>query len=182
MDNLTLSQLIFTRISHDLSGAMGAVYNGTELLKDDPTFVEEATDLIHNSARDLMARARFFRQTFGLPKETEDTTKEYLKTFSLPFELTGVCTDNLQRALLMTLTDYFYKGASFVVTSNKITATGKALKDCTPLNALLQTGLGEQNATNAPALFVYHLSKQTQRPIEISTKETTDGFCMEINL
>ena len=105
MDNLILSQLVFTRISHDLSGAMGAVYNGTELLQDDPTFVEEATDLIHNSAKDLMARARFFRQTFGLPKETDDTTKEYLETFSLPFELKGVCVNNLQRCLIMCLTD-----------------------------------------------------------------------------
>ena len=182
MDNLILSQLVFTRISHDLSGAMGAVYNGTELLQDDPTFVEEATDLIHNSAKDLMARARFFRQTFGLPKETDDTTKEYLETFSLPFELKGVCVNNLQRCLIMCLTDYFYKGATFEVKNDKITATGAALKDCTPLNNLLEKGTGEQTAANAPAFFAYQLSQQKPLNIKTTVKETSDGFCIEINL
>ena len=182
MDNLALTQLVFTRISHDLSGAMGAVYNGTELLQDDPTFIEDATDLIHNSAKDLMARTRFFRQTFGIPKDVDDTTKEYLKTFSLPFELNGVCTNNLQRVLIMTLTDYFYKGAVFEVKSDKIIATGAALKDCTSLNNLLQTGLGEQTAANAPAFFAYQLIQQTHSVIKTSVKETSDGFCMEIIL
>ncbi|MBP5534052.1 MAG: hypothetical protein J6Y03_00905 [Alphaproteobacteria bacterium] len=182
MNDLALSQLIFTRISHDLSGAMGAVYNGTELLKDDPTFVQEATDLIHNSAKDLMARTRFFRQTFGLPKDTDDTTKEYLKTFSLPFELKGVCTDNLQRSLIMTLTDYFYKGAIFEIRNNKILANGQALKDFSKLNDLLQTGEGEQTAANAPAFFAYHLSCQLQKNIKIASKELQNGFCVEINL
>ena len=180
MDDLTLSQLVFTRISHDLSGAMGAVYNGTELLQDDPSFVTEATDLIQNSAKDLMARARFFRQTFGLPKDTEDTTKEYLKTFSLHFELDGVCTNNLQRALIMALTDYFYKGAVFAVSDNKITATGNALKDCSVLDKLLQAGDGEIVAVNAPAFFAYHLAKQMQRPIKIKTDTT--ACKIEINL
>ena len=182
MDNLTLSQLILTRISHDLSGALGAVYNGTELLKDDPTFVEEATDLIHSSAKDLMARTRFFRQTFGLPKETEDTTKEYLKTFSLPFELNGNCTDNLQRSLIMTLTDYFYKGATFKIDNDKLTAQGQALKDCGALIDLLQSGNGQQTAANAPAFFAYHLSKQAQKNIKIIVRESQNNFCVEINL
>ena len=182
MNSLTLSQLVFTRISHDLSGAMGAVYNGTELLQDDPNFIEEATNLIHNSAKDLMARARFFRQTFGLPKDTDDTTADYLKTFSLPFELSGICTNNLQRALVMTLTDYFYKGATFKINENKITATGAALKDCATLNNLLQTGAGDETAANAPAFFAYQLAGQMNLDLKISTKEITDGFCIEINL
>ena len=182
MDNLTLSQLIFTRISHDLSGALGAVYNGTELLKDDPTFVEEATDLIHNSAKDLMARTRFFRQTFGLPKETDDTTQEYLKTFSLLFELKGICTNNLQRSLIMTLTDYFYKGATFEIANNKLNVHGPALKDCTALSDLLQLGTGEQTAANAPAFFAYNLAKQSQKDIKMIIKENPNDFHVEINL
>lgn len=182
MDDLTFTQLVFTRISHDLSGIIGAVYNGTELLLDDPSFASESTDLIQSSAKDLMARARFFRQTFGLPKETPDTTKEYLKTFSMPFELKGICSDNLQRVLIMMLTDYFYKGATFEITSNKVKATGPQLKDCTLLNDLLQTGKGEQTATNAPAFFAYHLGKQMQKNLNIKTTQTANGIVAEIDL
>ena len=182
MDNLSLSQLIFTRISHDLSGAIGAVYNGTELLKDDPDFVGEAADLIQSSAKDLMARTRFFRQTFGLPKDVDDTTKDYLKTFSLPFELNGVCTDNLQRVLIMMLTDYFYKGATFEVAHHKLTATGKELKDISGLNDLLQTGTGEQTAANAPAFFAYSLAEQMQKSLNIKTTKTANGVIAEIDL
>ena len=182
MDNLTLSQLVFTRISHDLSGAIGAVYNGTELLQDDLTFVAEASDLIQNSAKDLMARTRFFRQTFGLPKDVDDTTKEYLKTFSLPFELNGICSNNLQRALIMMLTDYFYKGATFEIADNKLIATGQELKDILILNNLLQTGTGEQTAANAPAFFAYHLAKQMQKSLNIKTNKTANGVIAEIDL
>ena len=182
MDNLTLSQLVFTRISHDLSGAIGAVYNGTELLQDDPTFVAEASDLIQNSAKDLMARTRFFRQTFGLPKDLDDTTKEYLKTFSLPFELKGVCSNNLQRVLIMMLTDYLYKGAIFEISDNKLTATGQELKDISNLNSLLQTGVGEQTAANAPAFFAYHLAKQMQKSLNIKTIKNEKGVVAEIDL
>ena len=182
MDNLTLTQMVFTRISHDLSGATGAVYNGAELLQEDPSFVQEGTDLIQNSAKDLVARTRFFRQTFGLPKESEDTTGEYLKTFSMPFELSGVCTNNLQRALIMCLTDYFYKGAKFEISDKKIKATGPALKDCSALNNLLQNGDGEEKAVNAPAFFAYFLSGQMQCPIQIKSNEGSNGFSVEINL
>ena len=167
MNDLNLSQLICTRISHDLSGAMGAVYNGTELLQEDDGFIQETASLLQNSAKDLMARMRFFRQTFGLPKESEDTTKEYLKTFSIPFEIKGVCVNNLQRALIMTLTDYFYKGATFDVKANTISAKGDALKECLGLSNLLQFGQGDETAANAPAFFVYRLCEQEQKKIKI---------------
>ena len=46
MDNLTLLQLVYTRISHDLSGCAGAIYNGAELLEEDLSFAEESSSLI----------------------------------------------------------------------------------------------------------------------------------------
>ena len=180
MNNLILSQLICTRISHDLSGVMGAVYNGAELLQEDEDFADQAASLIQNSATDLMAKMRFFRQTFGLPKDSEDTTGEYLKTFSIPFELSGVCTNNLQRALVMGLTDYFYKGATFEVTSDGIFATGKALKECTDFISLLKSGQGEETAVNAPAFFIYQLCQQEQKTLEIEIKENINQVIISI--
>ena len=166
MDNLKLTQLISTRISHDLSGTIGAIYNGTELLQDDPDFAADATDLIQTSSASLMSRMRFFRQAFGLPKEGDDTLPEYLKTFSVPFEVTGTAKNNLQRLLVMALTDYFYRGADIAITSDCISAHGKALKDPTPLFTLSTDGSGKENATNAPAFFAFYLSQQMNATIQ----------------
>ena len=153
MDNLLLSQLVYTRISHDLAGSVGAIYNGTELLVEDLSFAQESGNLIKDSAEMLMVRLRFFRQTFGLPKDDEDTTADYLKTFSMPFSLNRACLDNLQRALVMVLTDYFYRGADFNLTENAIVAYGSAFKDVSCLTTLLQDGKGDETAANAPAFM-----------------------------
>ena len=75
MDSLELTQLITTRISHDLSGMLGAVYNGTELLLEDVSFAQESASLIQSSSENVIARMRFFRQTFGLNKQDEDQTE-----------------------------------------------------------------------------------------------------------
>ncbi len=171
MDSLTLTQLVFTRVSHDLSGITGAIYNGTELLQEDPSFIDEAGGLIQSSAADLMARMRFFRQTFGLPKESEDTTAMYLKTFSMPFELNGICANNLQRTLVMALTDYFYRGAVFEISDKGITARGAVLKNIAPLKEILLNETGEQSALNAPAFYAHSLLKEKGSNLKIDCDE-----------
>ena len=178
MDNLKLTQLVYTRISHDLSGTVGAIYNGAELLEEDLSFASESTDLIKNSAESLMARLRFFRQTFGLPKDDADTTTDYLKTFSMPFSLNTSCENNLHRVLIMALTDYFYKGANFEIAPFFIKAKGNALKDIAQLATILENGEGEENATNAPAFYAYDLAKQTNVSLSIGRKENE----LQINL
>ena len=44
--SVSLTNLVYTRISHDLSNAAGAVYNGTELLVEDPVGVQETAILL----------------------------------------------------------------------------------------------------------------------------------------
>ena len=185
MDNLELSQLIYTRISHDLSGCVGAIYNGTELLEEDPTFISESADLIKSSAETLMARLRFFRQTFGLPKKDEDiqdTTTQYLKTFSIPFTLNQTCTNNLQRVLIMCLTDYFYKGANITLTENTIIFSGKALKNIEELVTLFKSGNAAKIALNAPGFYAYYLSQKEKILIQIETEENTVRIKLDINV
>ena len=159
MDSILLAQLIYTRVSHDLSGAAGAVYNGTELLCEDLSFAAESAQLIQSSADNLMKRLRFFRQTFGLQnKQDADTTQEYLSTFSMLFTVNAPCQNNLQRCLIMTLTDVFYKGATFEVSDTYLKATGDAIKECENLADILQKGTISQSANDAPAIFAYVLA------------------------
>lgn len=171
MDNLELLQLVYTRISHDISGTVGAVYNGAELLEEDLSFAQESANLIKSSAENLMFRLNFFRQTFGLPKAVADTTSDYLKTFSMQFSLNKECDNNLQRCLIMCLTDYFYKGAEFKISSDGIEATGPALKDITPLNNILLNASEEKTASNAPAFFAHYLAKKSNTCISIRQSE-----------
>ena len=173
MDNLELLQLVYTRISHDLAGMIGAVYNGAELLEEDLSFAQESANLIKGSAENLMARQRFFRQTFGLPKESEDTTVDYLATFSMPFSMDKECVNNLQRSLIMCLTDYFYKGAQFQISENLIEAKGQALKDIQEFKNILLNADGEKTAANAPAFYTHYMAKKLNCHFDIKQSENT---------
>ena len=155
MNDLKLLQMVYTRISHDLAGASGAVYNGLELLEEDLECSADSCQLIKDSASTLMARLKFFRQTFGLPSALkEDTTLDYLKTFSMPFTLNGKCSHTWQQAACMIMTDLFYKGAQITVEPKRVSAKGVAHKDWTDTICILQTGQGDENANNAPAFYL----------------------------
>ncbi len=172
MNDLSLLQLIYTRISHDLSGTVGAIYNGTELLVEDTSFCQETSALIQTSAVDLMARLKFFRQTFGLQnKESPDTTADYLKTFSMPFSLTAPCENALQRAVMMMITDLFYKGAVITLQTDYIEATGQALKESPLLKDVLEKGTPTQTAAEAPALFAYYAAKEKGKKLTFTSFE-----------
>ena len=174
MEKLLLTQLIYTRVSHDLSGAAGAVYNGTELLCEDLSFAAESANLIQSSADNLMKRLRFFRQTFGLQnKQDPDTTQEYLSTFSMPFSTNIPCTSNLQRALIMALTDLFYKGAKFDISDTYIKATGDAIKECPELPDILQNGKVIENANDAPAIFAYVVAESLNKKLVFTKDDKT---------
>ena len=78
----------------------------------------------------------------------------------------------------MALTDYFYKGANFEIDAFFIKAKGNALKDTTQLATILESGEGEENATNAPAFYAHNLAKQRNVSFSIERKENE----LQINL
>ena len=83
-----ISELICTRISHDLIGNIGAVANAVELLEEgDMDFLDDIRSILKVSSQVLAARLKFFRMAFGLENANlEDaslvrkTTADYLKT------------------------------------------------------------------------------------------------------
>lgn len=84
----SVSELICTRISHDIIGNIGAVANAVELLEEgDVDFLDDIKTILKASSEVLSARLRFFRMAFGLNNsnlENADLVKEtataYLKT------------------------------------------------------------------------------------------------------
>ena len=66
-DKINISELICTRISHDLIGNIGAFANAVELLEDeDHDFIDEIKNTLKTSSEVLTARLKFFRMAFGL--------------------------------------------------------------------------------------------------------------------
>jgi len=66
--NLALIQTLCTRLCHDLSGPVGAVASGAELLREDGTVADpELLSLLADSATSMSTRLRFLRAGLGVP-------------------------------------------------------------------------------------------------------------------
>jgi len=66
IDDVELSELLAVKLCHDLSGPVGAVNNGIELLREgEGEFYDQAVDLADSSAKDAVARILFYRQAYG---------------------------------------------------------------------------------------------------------------------
>jgi histidine phosphotransferase ChpT len=64
--NTEIAQLLAVKLCHDLSGPIGAISNGTELLKDGQSnLFNESLDLVDGSAKDAVARILLYRQAYG---------------------------------------------------------------------------------------------------------------------
>ena len=150
---------LYTRISHDLSGLAGSVFNGTELLMDDSS--ADVVMMLQSATGHLVARLQFFRQTFGLQNRLDkDTTAAYLNTLNVPVQLEGTCESSLERVVCMVLADSLPKGGVIRRQGDTLTAEGATVK--TDFVSLLQTGKGEISAQNAAALYAYELANQQQ--------------------
>lgn len=67
MADTELAELLSTWICHGLAGAVGAVVNGCELLREDGAYAEDTVALLMTSATSAARRLTFFRAAFGRP-------------------------------------------------------------------------------------------------------------------
>ncbi len=99
-----LSELICTRLCHDIIGNIGAVANAVELLEEgDMDFLDDIKSILKTSSGVLSARMKFFRLAFGLNNANlenqdmlKDTAKDYLSTLgnrSCPLQLDWTFVD-----------------------------------------------------------------------------------------
>lgn len=162
-------QLLYTRISHDLAGISGAIYNGIELLSESPECLEDAIPVLMDSSKDLTIRLRFFRQTFGLFSEkTEDVTALYLKTFSNPIELEGTCETQLQKMLVLTLADVIIGGGTICVTQNSLTAQGKKISEkASVLKEIFKGKTEALSEQNIPARIAFLCAQKENKSIQL---------------
>lgn len=80
-DSFLLAELLCTRLCHDITGPIGAVNNGAEFLEEEGfSMNEDAMKLITDSAREAVSRLQFYRQAYGVLKETGDAPLSEKKT------------------------------------------------------------------------------------------------------
>lgn len=169
---MTLAELIMTRVSHDLAGICGALYNTAELLEIDPTFAGESGGVIKNSTKALTDRLKFFRALFGLDGAMFDNqiVLAYLKTLSADFSLTGMISNRAQLAGIMICTDTMIRGGQIQVSENKIIGNGFIRADEQLGQALIGT-LENIGPKMAPAAWLSNWAKCHGSSIHLNVQE-----------
>ena len=151
-NNFNISELVCTRISHDLIGNIGAFSNAMELLEDDDNdanFVNESLAMLKHISSVLSARLKFFRLVFGVANSNlektelvEKTAIEYLDALNpntniaLSFcPVEGKCDFN--RVLLLAV----MIGAEVLIKSGKIYITAE--DGCIKVKSVSEAPLSE---------------------------------------
>ena len=129
MENI-VTELICTRLSHDIVGNIGAVSNAVELLEEgDMDFIDDIKSILKTSSQTLASRLKFFRMVFGLSNANledeavvEKTAKDYLLTVGnkdFPVNLKfNASTQTLRKSALlmvMILADVLIRGGNLEV-------------------------------------------------------------------
>ena len=147
MSNTFLSEVIATRLSHDLIGNIGAVSNAVELLNEgDEQDLDDVKNILNFSSNVLNKRLKFFRLCFGLSNasvksidELKSISIDYLSTignpnFKIDLEL-NISTPKIFKFVMpaiMMMADVIIKGGNIIVKE-----TETALKICVNSDANL---------------------------------------------
>lgn len=94
-DSLELTQVLIAKFCHDLAGTMGAVGNAVEFLTEGNELLHKrAIDLVSISAQHAIANLRFFREAYGISKNSGEANFD---------EIRELCTIFLQCSSKITL-------------------------------------------------------------------------------
>lgn len=195
-----LSELICTRISHDLIGNIGAVANAVELMDEDPEAIDDAKSILSISSRVLTARLKFFRLAFGLNNtgvktiaEITAPAEEYIATVgsrTSPIKLNfNISTPALYKIVMlgiMVMSDVFIRGGelsisetvnglTFTADSQSALSAGKLAVMQKVLNAEMPA---ENPAQSAPLIYMMRLLNDT--PVKITVSYTEKQAVLQI--
>ena len=149
--NIYISEIVATRLSHDLIGNIGAVANAVELLNEgDEDDREDIGNILNFSSKVLSRRLKFFRLCFGMSNAAVKTTEElatvmqdYLLTLGNPNLPTTLALEigtpkiyKLVMPAVMMMADTIVKGGKIAVKQTddgrirRAAQQGKTCKHC----------------------------------------------------
>lgn len=177
MKDIFLSEVLATRLSHDLIGNIGAVANAVELLNDgDEDDKEDISNILNFSSSVLSKRLKFFRLCFGLSNasvkdinELNTITKDYLSTlgnpnFPIGLEL-NISTPKIYKIVMpsvMMMADAIIKGGmvkvnqtedALIIEINSSAPLNKSKLDNIS-NILNNVGIDENKSSYAPLYYL----------------------------
>lgn len=89
MHKTLISEMIVTKVCHDLAAPIGAVYNGVEFLEEEGSVVDlaesPAYQLIVANAKSAMKKLKFFRYIYGNSTEIGEADLNALSTLLIEF-------------------------------------------------------------------------------------------------
>ena len=181
----TISELIITRLSHDLIGNVGAFANAMELLEDDDSeFMGDIVSMLKISSETLNARLKFFRTAFGLDGphlEQNDliieTTQDYLKSLNPnhPITLKAHLTNkSLNKPLMlatMCVADTIVRGGEISINTNTISVSTSSSLSQVKIEAMINILNGKKIENNvslyAPLFYLLDVLQKTGRKLTI---------------
>jgi histidine phosphotransferase ChpT len=88
---LEFSEMISTKFSHDLSGAISAIANGIELMEevDDHEIKAKAYDLVKKNSEEVGAKLKFFRSIYGMASTEGESDISEIKKLCEEFAKDG---------------------------------------------------------------------------------------------
>lgn len=185
---LEISELVCTRISHDLVGNIGAVSNAVELLEDgDMDFLDDIKNILKSSSFILASRMKFFRMIFGANNANLDnldlvkkTTADYIKTIcgnydvTMELELQDGRFSKVAMLCVMIVADTFVRGGQIIIKQKEdrliVSSENKSmLKDKVfIIKEVINDRISESLAQYAPILYLKEILKETKYSVKTS--------------
>lgn len=186
-----LSELISTRISHDLIGNIGAIANVLEMVEDNNGQLDEdIKKVLYTGTNTLMARQSFFRLTFGKDNkqvplgELQTLCDNYLKTIGnhvspieLKFQRIVPELTKIACVCVMIAGDLFLKGGQITISVNKDNMCVNAETDykfcASKVNDYQQIFGGKNTECDSQYAELYYLQELlgTEVPLKFSAGE-----------
>lgn len=188
ISTLNVSELICTRISHDLIGNVGAVANAVELLEEgDMDFLDDIKSILKTSSTVLASRLKFFRMAFGSNNANLEqfplvikTIEDYLKTLNngsnnidFEFVISDAKFSKMAMIAVMIVGDTFVRGGKISVRQdgNSITILSNnndLLKDkIFIIKEVIGGTIAENLAQYAPILYLKEILKEAGYSLEV---------------
>lgn len=189
-----ISELICTRISHDLIGNIGAVSNAVELLEEgDLDFLEDIKSILKTSSQVLTGRLKFFRLAFGLnnfnlddQSHITEVMNDYLKTIGnqnhkIELEVANYSAFYVKIVMIcvMILADCAIKGGKICISEDRnklfvnISSVTKLSEQKKNVITTLLTGAeAEYLAQYAPVFYLRELLKTSGLHIGVSDEDS----------
>lgn len=200
LSSTEISELICTRISHDVIGNIGAVSNAVELLEEgDMDFMDDIRSILKISSGVLTARLKFFRIAFGLNNTNleqidliEKTIRDYLKTIgnvnypiSLNMEIKNWEFCKIVMLAVMILADTFIKGGHIEVREepNRLlilssSSESQSAEKMAVIKNVILENINERAAQYAPVFYLQELLKSIKLRLTV-VDNAGFGLCIE---